>query len=433
MNDLVILGAGMAGLGAAHRFRHLGLPSTIFERRSAAGGHTTTRRTGDFLFDEGPHVSFTRDERLQRLLAESVDGRYEVLQTRVDNYWRGHWIKHPAQCNLHGLPTDLVVEVVRDFALAQGQPVEPAADYGEWLIATYGRAFAETFPMVYGRKYHTAEARDMTVDWLGPRLYRPRLEEVLRGALEAETPDVHYVDHFRYPTEGGFAAFLRRFIADSTIELRHEVVSIDPVARRLRFGDGRETGFRHLVSSLPLPELVARLDGAPAEVEEAAGRLACSQCVLVDLGVAREDVARAHWTYVYDEDLVFTRLSAPHLMSPKTVPAGASSLQAEIYYSAKYRPLDTTPEALLEPTLEGLRRMGLLRPDDEILHLEARLVPYANIIFDHDRPAALEIVFGYLDELGIATCGRYGRWGYHWTDEAFKSGEEAAQTVADRL
>jgi hypothetical protein len=52
---------------------------------------------------------------------------------------------------------------------------------------------------------------------------------------------------------------------------------------------------------------------------------------------------------------------------------------------------------------------------------------YANIIFDLDRAAALKIVHGYLDDLGIAYCGRYGDWGYMWTDESFKSGEEAAE------
>jgi len=33
----------------------------------------------------------------------------------------------------------------------------------------------------------------------------------------------------------------------------------------------------------------------------------------------------------------------------------------------------------------------------------------------------------YLDEVGIAYCGRYGDWGYMWTDESFKSGEQAAE------
>ncbi|MEM8932679.1 MAG: FAD-dependent oxidoreductase [Acidobacteriota bacterium] len=432
MVEHLVLGAGMAGLGAAHRFRDAGHDALLVDRRDHLGGHASTKVADGFVFDEGPHVSFTRDERLQALFADGVDGRYETLKTRVDNHWRGHWIKHPAPCNLHGLPTDLVVDIVRDFVAARDADPSQATHYADWLIATYGRTFAETFPMVYGKKYHTADARDMTTDWLGPRLYRPSLDEVLRGALEPETPDVHYVDHFRYPTDGGFVAFLRKLAAASTIELEREVVSIDPRQRSVRFAGGRSIDYRHLISSLPLPELIARIEGTPREVVEAAGRLACTVCVLVDLGVDREDVGTAHWTYVYDEDIVFTRLSAPHRFSPNTVPDGASSLQAELYFSDKYRPLTVEPASLLEPTVRDLRRLGLLRDDDRLLHRDVRVVQYANIIFDHDRQPALDLVFGYLDELGIATCGRYGRWGYQWTDESFVSGENAARAVLDR-
>ena len=55
------------------------------------------------------------------------------------------------------------------------------------------------------------------------------------------------------------------------------------------------------------------------------------------------------------------------------------------------------------------------------------LLPYANVIFDLEREKALKTVHGYLDDLGIAYCGRYGDWGYMWTDESFKSGELAAE------
>jgi hypothetical protein len=35
--------------------------------------------------------------------------------------------------------------------------------------------------------------------------------------------------------------------------------------------------------------------------------------------------------------------------------------------------------------------------------------------------------------VGIGYCGRYGEWGYQWTDESFVSGEKAAQKVLDRI
>jgi hypothetical protein len=106
-----------------------------------------------------------------------------------------------------------------------------------------------------------------------------------------------------------------------------------------------------------------------------------------------------------------------------------SAIQAEVYFSRKYRPLEGPAEAWIEPTIEGLVRCGVLRPDDRIVLRQAMLIPYANIIFDLDRVEALRTVHGYLDDLGIGYCGRYGDWGYLWSDEAFRSGERAAQAA----
>jgi len=128
-----------------------------------------------------------------------------------------------------------------------------------------------------------------------------------------------------------------------------------------------------------------------------------------------------------------TRASTPHLQSPNNVPAGAGSLQAECYYSKKYRPLDRRPEDCIEPVIEDFRRCGVLRDKDSVLFRHAMVIPYANIIFDLDRAPALAAVHGYLRDLGIEYCGRYGEWGYQWTDESFISGENAAQRVIEAL
>ena len=125
------------------------------------------------------------------------------------------------------------------------------------------------------------------------------------------------------------------------------------------------------------------------------------------------------------------RFSRPgHLDVPNHAredPPGTGNIQAEVYFSDKYKPFTGAPEDWIEPVIRDLRRCGLLREDDEILCSKAMLLRYANIIFDLERAEALKIVHGYLDEIGIAYCGRYGDWGYMWTDESFKSGELAAE------
>lgn len=430
---VTVLGSGMAGLGASHRLREEGIQAVVYDRNSHPGGHTASHHMDGYIFDEGPHVSFTKDERIRQYFAESVGGRFQRVDARINNYWRGHWIRHPAITNLHGLPTDLVVECIRDFIDSRQAGQDAPGNYAEWLVATYGRTFAETFPMQYTRKYHTTTAENMSTVWLGPRLYRAALDEVLRGAVSPDSPNVHYVQDYRYPASGGFDAFLQGFLQRTDVRLGHEVVRIDPRARRLVFADGTAAPYDHLISSIPLPDLIERLDGAPPDVREAAGLLACTTLVLVNLGVARPDVSTCSWTYFYEEEYPFSRVSFPRVMSPHTVPEGASGIQAEVYFSRKYRPLTTSPEALIDPVIDGLRRSGLLREDDRITLRRAMLVPWANIIFDLDREPALATVHGYLDDIGIGYCGRYGDWGYLWTDEAFLSGERAAQQLLDGL
>ena len=433
--QIAVIGAGFAGFGAAHRLRDEGVAAVVHEARDVHGGHTSTHAYPDgFLFDEGPHISFTEDPRLQALFAESLGASFEKLRAGVNNYWRGRWIRHPAQVNLHGLPDDLVIACIRDFVDAAGAGgTKDPANYEEWLRAAFGTTFAETFPEQYTKKYHTTAARNLTTDWLGPRLYRPRLEEMLRGALTPRAPDVHYVDHFRYPTRGGFVRYLDGFRAASDVRCGKEVVAIDPREKRLSFRDGSTEGYDALVSSVPLPRLVPMVKGAPDDVLAAAARLACSEVVLVNIGVRKPHVRDEHWTYFYDEDIAFARLSYPANFSPFVAPKGCSALQAEVYFSSKWKPRRVSPEACVEPVIDGLLAAGLIDSREEVVHTSTIVAPFANVIFDHDRPAALAIVHGFLADVGVHWCGRFGDWDYIWTDQSFVSGEKAAERALGAL
>jgi protoporphyrinogen oxidase len=434
MPNIVILGSGMGGFGAAYRLHALGITSVMYDKNGYYGGHTASfRDPSGFLFDLGPHISFTKDPRIQELFADSVDQQYETVQINLNNYWRGYWPQHPVQLHMYGLPEDVIVKVITDFLEERQGPERQVRNYADWLLSSFGRTFAELFPMQYTRKYHLTTADNMSTDWLGPRIYRPSLEEILRGALSPSAPHVHYITHFRYPTEGGFVSYLKKFVPVGNLKFNHELKLIDPRARQLYFANGTVAQYDALVSSVPLPDLVRMIREVPLDVLDASRRLACSTCVLVNVGVDREGLSGSHMTYFYDEDICFTRLSFPHMLSARNVPPGAGSIQAEVYFSEKYKPLKGSPEDWIEPVITDLRRCGILREDDRVLFSNAMLLRYANVIFDLERAAALATVHGYLDDLDIAYCGRYGDWGYMWTDESFISGERAAERALSKL
>jgi protoporphyrinogen oxidase len=428
----VILGSGMAGLGAASRLRAEGKASRVLDKKAYAGGHTATHERQGFLFDEGPHVSFTKEEKIKSIFAEAVKNDYLSIDAYIDNYWQGQFIKHPVITNMHGMPVDMIAKCIADYVEAGKNPNPKIENYEDWLVASYGRTYAEAFPMQYASKYHTTHASNLSTEWVGPRLYQAKLGEVLQGALSSNSPNIHYVQDYRYPKHGGFAAFLNGLTGASDIHLDQEVVAVDPKTKTLGLRNGKSMGYGGLISSVPLPDLVPMIKGAPKDVLEAASRLACTTVVLVNLGVNREHLSKSSWTYFYDDEFTFSRVSFPRTFSPHVVPAGCGSIQAEVYFSNKYKPLKGSGESCIQPAIDGLKKCGILRDDDKIIFQEAMVIPYANIIFDLERAAALRTVHAYLDDIGIAYCGRYGDWGYLWSDEAFFSGEKAAQKVLER-
>ena len=127
---VVILGTGMAGLGAALRVRDAGLPFLVFDAAAAYGGHTASVRHADgFVFDDGPHVSFTQNDRVRALFTSFVDGAEWSQPAKINNYWHGLWLTHPIQMHLREVPPELAVEVLMDFVSLPPEP-EHVANYG---------------------------------------------------------------------------------------------------------------------------------------------------------------------------------------------------------------------------------------------------------------------------------------------------------------
>lgn len=435
MKPIAVLGTGMAGLGAGSVLERASVPFVCYDKNSYLGGHTRSfRYDSGFVFDEGGHISFTKHDHVRDVLADNIRGKYEERSLRIDNYWRGRRIPHPVQCNLRGLPADLVVNVIRDFVAAQSGVMKAGQTYAEWLYNAYGKSFAETFPMVYGRKYHTTTMDRLTTDWIGPRMYRPSLEEILRGAFECGVAGAHYVGTFRYPSVGGFVSYLEPFAERFEVRLNHRLTRLDPKQKMLQFANGERVEYEQVISSIPLPDLIPMIEGVPGEIVDSAGRLAFTQAVLINLGINRSDLSDTAITYFYDEDVIFSRVNLPHMFSEKNAPPGCGTIQAEVYFSDKYRPFTgASASELIEPVIADLRRCGFIRDSDSIMLKDASINRYANVIFDGDRPGAVSKIHAFLDEIGVLYCGRYGNWDHAWTDEAFLSGGKAAELALEAL
>ena len=65
--DVIIVGAGLTGLRAAHRLSHAGLSVLIFEKTAQIGGRMTTRETAGYRIDHGFQVLLTAYPELRAI------------------------------------------------------------------------------------------------------------------------------------------------------------------------------------------------------------------------------------------------------------------------------------------------------------------------------------------------------------------------------
>jgi protoporphyrinogen oxidase len=287
----------------------------------------------------------------------------------------------------------------------------------------YGHYFAENFPFRYTRKYWGLEPKDLETKWVGSRMHSPDLEQVLKGAFSEQKENFYYTKYMRYPQKGGFRSILDTCREGLDIRFNKEVVKIDTKAKKITFQDGASASYKRLISSVPLPEMARLVEGMPENIQKAAASLHNTCGYMVSLGFKRPDVAKHLWFYIYDEDIPPARVYSPNLKSPDNVPAGCSSLQAEIFFDC-HSPIPPAEE-VLEKTIDKLVSMGLFEKE-EIVVKDIRFEKYANITFDHDIYKNRQVVLDYLAQVGIESIGRFGRWEYFWTHQAFENGKEVA-------
>ncbi|CAM2917292.1 protoporphyrinogen/coproporphyrinogen oxidase [Rariglobus hedericola] len=445
----LILGAGLSGLSCSY---HLGHENCIILEKSLhAFGHLHAEYRDGFTWDQGPHVSFTKHDYVRELFANSVGGEFEEYAIKASNYYKGHWIDHPAQSSLYQLPADLRAACVSSFleSRSSGLSNSVPANYAEWLERAMGAKFADTFPAAYTRKYWTREPRELTTEWIGQRVFYPEIDDVLQGSKGPLDRKTHYITKIRYPKKGGYQSFVKSLADNANILFGAEVCQVDLIEKCVFTTDGSRYPYSRLVNTLPLPVFISMCKQATPPVLEACRQLSCSQLMIVNVTAPHPTKRPENWMYVYDEDKLSTRINCTEKLTLGNAPVGKTGVQAEVYFS-RHKPLLLNPSEVVERVKKELVEMGLVEEDayrKGLVNASTSYAPWANVIFDHQTRPALCVIWDWLAGYGltresddlhpltdwekiskaergpVVMAGRFGQWKYYWTDDCVMRGK----------
>lgn len=443
--DQLIIGAGVSGLSASYHIGHENC--VILEKEQKPFGHCASRERFGYDWDEGPHVSFTSSDYVRELIQMSVESEFTEFDARIGNYHYGCWVDHPAQLNLYQLSETIREACLSSFARSSGD-VHDSRNYREWSENALGKEFAEQFTHRYTRKYWCVEPEMLSTGWLGPRVYRPSMQELEEGGRGKISVAKNYISTVRYPKRGGFESFLK-FMADGArIHTNTVVDQIDLDRKQVVCSDSSVYEYRRLIVTIPLPVFIKKCRNVPLEILRAIEDLRHTSIKLINLVIPHSATRPEHWFYVYDHDKKSTRVTYVDKLKNGEGDADRSAVQVEVYFPGHQIP---ATDRLTEEVIDEMYELGVIKettPKKDLLHF-SHDVEWGNVTFSHEREAALDRIFSWLATKGmqreggdleyglsneealnldssISLCGRYAQWKYLWSDDCILRGKQIA-------
>ena len=427
LNNNLIIGAGIAGIASGYELKNNNIDSIILEKNKTWGGLLDNFTIEGFRFDKFVHLSFAKDDYVNNIFYKTPLLKHEPT---IKNFYKGKWLKHPAQNNLFPLDQKEKDLILKDFKNRVDIDKSEITNYEQWLRCQYGNYFSENFPMVYTEKYWTLKANELETEWVGNRLYKPTVEEVEKGCLTSDTPNTYYAKEMRYPKQGGYKSFLNPMVEKVSIKTNSKVTSICLDKKQVYLSNNKIYHFENLISSLPLPEVCKLIRNIPNDVLTASKKLNYTSGYIVSLGFNKPDIAKDLWFYIYDREVLPSRVYSPSLKSPENAPEGCSSLQAEIYYNKGVK-FNMADSEILDHTIQKFIEMGLFKKGDLVVK-DIRSEKYANVIFDHHIYSNRKIVLDFLEDNNVISIGRFGEWDYLWSDQSMLSGRNGALKLINK-
>lgn len=474
---IVIVGAGMAGLGAAATLRRAGREVIVLERLDEVGGLARSVNFDGHVFDVGPHYFFLDVSQDVNELVKSclrpeewrpIDFRINALIGRADVPWP------PTASAAFKLPPSGIYTYLKSAMKAELPTTHVARDF---LRKCYGETMYRIFLGPYLKKKVPPSdgAERLHRDWWNQTARTiHNLHDVKRDkVLQQEKP---LIDRYlvRYPQPkpdpaavaaapakakpgGGLRAFrilqglTRMAFAKNYKKVLYPPQGVGIITQRVA-DDFVARGGRLVLRASNVDiqaegEHVRRVTWDGGTIEEPAAVIWTGSihrlCQMV--GVPREDLPFMTillglmkmkrplkdgpdlYTYVADPAVVFNRIYYPNRSVGGLCPPGKDSLCVEITPDDER---DTAnPERLMPRVLEGLQKLGVCKPDDVEAH-KFIFVPDSYPVYPLDYREKLDRVWSRLDRFdNLRSIGRSGQFWYNNMARSMRAGIETAQDL----
>jgi protoporphyrinogen oxidase len=440
--NVVVIGAGPAGLTAAHELAKAGVTSTVLEADDIVGGISRTVQRDGWRFDIGGHRFFTKVQRVEAFWHEILEDDEFLQRPRKSRiYYRNKFFDYPIK-PLNALTGLGPIEAVRcglSYLWVKVRPPKDQSTLEGYIVANYGWRLYGHFFKTYTEKVWAVPASEISAEWGAQRIKGMSLWSAVWepfrsrfvGRRDKSKQVTSLIEQFQYPKYGPGMMWER---CRELVEAQGTKVIMETPVNRIRHEGGRavavvaeadgvttEYPADHVVSSMPFSLLVRSMDPPPPdEVIAAADDLKFRDFLSVSLVVPAEKVPwDDNWIYIHAPEVKTMRVQNFGSWSPYLVKDGRNVLGLEytVFEGDEY--WNASDEELIEQGKRELEVMGLVKGEDVEAGYVVRM-PKAYPVYDEDYKANVEVLKTWLTENApnVHPVGRNGMHRYNNQDHS---------------
>jgi len=447
------MGAGPAGLTAAYELMKHDVDVTIVEKDpNQVGGLARTVEHRGYRFDIGGHRFFSKNDEVEELWTEIL-GSEMLTRNRLSRiYYRGRFFAYPIQAfnalwNLGPLEAALCLA---SYARARLQPVKNPRSLEQWVRNQFGWRLYSIFFKTYTEKVWGISTKELSADWAAQRIKSLDLWVVIRSALLPRRRPrkrgeivTTLIDRFRYPRFGPGQVWERVaeiarskgrpvLLGRSVVRVEHADGAATAVVTETADGLQQRHEGTDFISSIPIRELVARLDPpAPEQVRSAADSLAYRDFISIALVIDRANVFPDNWIYIHDPGVRVGRIQNFKNWSPDMVPDQSKTCLGLEYFCFEGDGLWTTSDAdLVALATAELARLGICSPAevvDGVVVRQQKAYPVYDDAYQSHVAVVRDYLSGALPNLHLA--GRNGMHKYNNQDHSMMTAMIVARNI----
>jgi protoporphyrinogen oxidase len=435
--EVVIIGAGPAGLTAAYQLGKAGHPATVLEADSVVGGISRTAERDGWRFDIGGHRFFTKVQAVEDLWHEILPDEDFLLRPRMSRlFYRGKYYDYPLKASnaLRNLGPIEAARCVLSYAWAQVRPPKDQTSLEGWITARFGRRLYEHFFKTYNEKLWGVPASEIQADWAAQRIKNLNLFNAVVNALMPKRNQkeiTSLIEEFQYPKLGPGMMWER---ARELVEAQGSKVLMKTAVTTIRHHDGRATAVvaetdggapielpaDHVISSMPITGLLRAMDPpVPPEVRQAADDLKYRDFLTIALVVPESVGFPDNWIYVHSPDVKMGRIQNFGSWSPYLIKEGRTCLGLEYFVNEGDELWSSPDDELVELGSAELVKLGLIQPGQVQAGYVVRM-PKAYPMYDNEYKGNVETLRKWLESNtpNVHPVGRNGMHKYNNQDHS---------------